>query len=164
MQYLSDSPGSLSHESRCGALHLSSLSTYGKRAKADETVWELVTGWKRMRSYLFLESVTLVTVLQALVPRKQKKAFGAFTEAPDSKTPSRNPQSTIIYIQLAHRNNLFSLAERSSAIFSQKLHLGGPFCSATLAIEPIIWLCWHQNKSSYHNHCYNKWHNRVSIE
>ena len=63
MQYLSDSPGSLSHESRCGALHLSSLSTYEKMAKADEMVLELVTVWKRMRIHLFLESVTLVTVL-----------------------------------------------------------------------------------------------------
>ena len=35
----------------------------GRRGKADETVLELVTGWKRMKIHLFLESVTLVTVL-----------------------------------------------------------------------------------------------------
>ena len=110
MQYLSDSPGSLSHESRCGALHLSSLSTYGRRAKADETVLELVTGCKRMKIHLFLESVTLVTVLQAFVPRKQKKAFGAFTEAPDSKTQSRNPPKYY---------NLYSTSTQKQYLFPQ---------------------------------------------
>lgn len=41
------------------------------------------------------------------VPRKQKKAFGAFTEAPNSKHHPEIPRSAIICIQLAYRNNLF---------------------------------------------------------
>ena len=42
------------------------------------------------------------------VPRKQKKAFGAFTEAPNSKTSSRNPPKCY---------NLYSASIQKQSLF-----------------------------------------------
>ena len=44
------------------------------------------------------------------VPRKQKKAFGAFTEAPNSKTSSRNPPKCY---------NLYSASIQKQSLFPQ---------------------------------------------
>lgn len=79
---------SLSHQSRCGALHLSSLYTYGKRAKTHETGVGASDWVEKDEDSPFLRICYLVTVLVL----ETEKGFRCIHEAPNSKHHPEIPE------------------------------------------------------------------------